>query len=213
MFVMVVFSLVVLLILLLAAYGLLSFWRSLPRNKPRFQENSANASDTSALATSLLPDTASSTAPLLPDKSSTETAPISSPPSSITSMSVSIHCVIIVLLTLGLLLPLNFVKEIVYERSSMQKSAIRDISKSWGERQTVSGPALIIPFLRKQTYTKEEQGKSVTRESTVREYRIILPKTLRFKANIKPERRAYGIYEYVVYTAPLEAAGTFQVPK
>jgi inner membrane protein len=124
-----------------------------------------------------------------------------------------LHCLIVVLLTLGLLIPLVFVTGLVHERSSMHQSAIRDIAEHWGETQQVRGPVLVIPFIRKYvSYTEKENGQKIATETMQREYRILLPVSVDFAADVVPQTRARGIYEYVVYTSQITVAGTFQVP-
>jgi inner membrane protein len=128
--------------------------------------------------------------------------------------SIPLHCLIVVLLTLGLLVPLAFVTGLVKERSSMQRSAVKDISEHWGKTQKVRGPVLVIPFIRKYvSHTEKENGKKVVNETLEREYRILLPTTVEFSSEIAPQTRARGIYQYVVYTSPITVAGTFQIPK
>ncbi|MDR1367533.1 MAG: cell envelope integrity protein CreD, partial [Candidatus Accumulibacter sp.] len=118
--------------------------------------------------------------------------------------SIPLHCLIVVLLTLGLLVPLAFVDDLVEERSSMHRSAIRDISEHWGETQSIRGPVLVIPFIRKHiSYTEAKNGKRIVNEIMEREYRILLPTAVNFEANLEPQKRARGIYEYVVYTSKI----------
>ncbi|MDR1064399.1 MAG: cell envelope integrity protein CreD [Azoarcus sp.] len=123
------------------------------------------------------------------------------------------HCLIVVLLTLGLLVPLGFMTDLVRERSSMHRSAISDISAHWGETQQVRGPVLVVPYIRKYVSYVENKGKIITNETFEREYRVLLPTSVDFSADIAPQTRARGIYEYIVYTSPITVTGTFQIPK
>jgi inner membrane protein len=124
-----------------------------------------------------------------------------------------LHCLIVVLLTLGLLVPLEFVADLVRERSSMHRSAVRDISAHWGETQHVRGPVLVVPFIRKYVSHVEKEGKIITSETFEREYRVLLPASVDFSADITPQTRARGIYEYIVYTSPIIVTGTFRIPQ
>ncbi|MDR1229707.1 MAG: cell envelope integrity protein CreD [Azoarcus sp.] len=124
-----------------------------------------------------------------------------------------VHCLIVVLLTLGLLVPLGFVTDLVRERSSMHQSAIRDISAHWGETQHVRGPVLVVPYIRKYVSYVENRGKIIANETFEREYRVLLPSSVDFSADIAPQTRARGIYKYIVYTSPVTVTGTFRIPQ
>ncbi|MDR1463030.1 MAG: cell envelope integrity protein CreD [Azoarcus sp.] len=121
---------------------------------------------------------------------------------------------IVLLLTLGLIIPLEFTADLVEERSSMHETAINDISRHWGGTQQMRGPVLVIPFIRKYiSYTESKNGKKIANEIMKREYRILLPAAVNFEANIEPQKRARGIYEYVVYTSQIAVTGNFKIPQ
>lgn len=128
------------------------------------------------------------------------------------------RCLVIAGITLGLLIPLFFVSDIVDERSDMRRRAVSDIASLWGESQTINGPVLVIPYLREyitKGTVKNSEGKDVVevRQQTVREYRIALPVDVTFTATLDPQVRHRSIYEYVVYTGTVDIAGRFRVPE
>lgn len=125
---------------------------------------------------------------------------------------------IIAAITLGLLIPLAFVSDIVDERSNMRRMAVKDIASLWGESQKVSGPALVIPYKReyevRETIPDEgDKMKIVVRKAIAQEHRVILPKVVDFDAILHPQVRHRGIYEYVVYTSPIGIKGQFRLPR
>lgn len=131
--------------------------------------------------------------------------------------NIFVRSLIIAAITLGLLIPLLFVSDIVYERSSMRRHAINDIAGLWGRSQTISGPVLVIPYLREYEVSDrvtDDEGKQrvVVRKAQAREYRIILPQELDYEAVLFPQVRNRGIYDYVVYTSPITVAGKFRLP-
>ena len=179
-----------------ATYGLLAFIRFRRRRNASVDESASGHAENEA------------------SPSRTGGTRLSLPAFSPTAGGTSLHCLIVVLLTLGLLVPLVFVNGFVDERASMHLRAIQDISSHWGETQQVRGPALVIPFIRKYvSYTENEKGIKIANETLQREYRILLPASVDFTAEVVPQPRARGIYEYVVYTSQISVDGTFQIPE
>jgi Inner membrane protein involved in colicin E2 resistance len=130
------------------------------------------------------------------------------------------RCVFIGILTLFLLTPLEFVGDIVYERMHLYQGATDNIAASWGREQTVSGPALIVPYQiwkdRKDKVVvkinnKEEEREVVTREYHTR-YKVVLPADLSFNTTLETEVRYRGIYKQTLYTAPMDISGAFTLP-
>ena len=52
----------------------------------------------------------------------------------------------IVVMTLAMLIPLEFVDSIVDERAGRYQGVLRDIAGIWGKTQTLAGPMLIVPY-------------------------------------------------------------------
>lgn len=130
------------------------------------------------------------------------------------------RCICIGVITLCLLIPLSFVRDIVYDRMQLYTSATYNITASWGQTQTVSGPALIIPYQvwedRKDIIKVKENDKEVPKEVVTREYRtrykVVLPSELAFDTTIDPEIRYRGIYRQPLYNAPVSLSGAFVLP-
>ena len=102
----------------------------------------------------------------------------------------------------GLLIPLSLVKNMVEERDELQQEAVASVAQSWGECQTLKGPALIIPYL-PSGYNPDYNSYR---------YMALLPKTLQYESEVKPQERYYGMYRTVVYTAPTKITGTYTLP-
>lgn len=99
------------------------------------------------------------------------------------------------------------IKSLIYERELTQNDAIREVSAKWGEKQTISGPFISIPFYR---YVKEYSKKNSSEKTVqIKEYIHILPTELNISGNINPEKRYRGIYEIVVYNSKLTISGSF----
>jgi len=52
----------------------------------------------------------------------------------------------IVLISLILLIPTAMIKNLVTERELTQNKAISEVSSKWGDKQTISGPIISIPY-------------------------------------------------------------------
>ena len=61
--------------------------------------------------------------------------------------SITARMLIVGFLLLILLIPLEFVKSLIYERSLRQKEVIHEINEKWGNEVLISGPILEIPYL------------------------------------------------------------------
>lgn len=134
--------------------------------------------------------------------------------------SPSARCIVVGLLMLFLLIPLSMVSGVVHDRMQLYKTAVENITDSWGRSQTVSGPALIIPFEiwqeKKEKVVVNVNGYDKTRDEITREpyldYKVVLPADLHFTAEMNPEVRYRGIYRQALYTAPVQASGAFNLP-
>ena len=130
------------------------------------------------------------------------------------------RCVFVGVITLFLLIPLGLVRDVVYDRMYLHSEATNNITRSWGKTQTVSGPALIIPYRiwedRKEIVKVMVNNKEVPQEVVTREYhtrhKVVLPSSLTFDTEMNPEIRYRGIYKQALYTAPVDVAGSFILP-
>lgn len=113
----------------------------------------------------------------------------------------------IVFITLLLLIPATMIKNLVKERETTQNNAISEVSSKWGDKQTIVGPIISIPYYKTM---KQISGKdSVAKIVQVRDYIHILPTKLTIAGNISPEKRYRSIYEVVVYNSKLNISGVF----
>jgi inner membrane protein len=109
------------------------------------------------------------------------------------------------LLTLFLMVPMTMVDSMVRERSSRRDEAVQEVGESWGGRQTISGPVLIVPYT--QSWT-DERGRA----QSVSGQAYFLPSEVRADAVVNTQPRSRGIFDVVVYTTTLKVEGTFMRP-
>jgi inner membrane protein len=114
----------------------------------------------------------------------------------------------LLVLVLVLLVPLHLIEGVVSERALRHDTVVKDISRTWGEPQVLTGPMLIIPY----RYTVERQQSLDTELVERKGQAFFLPDALAIAAAVEPELRYRGIFEAIVYTASLSVSGSFAAP-
>lgn len=107
-------------------------------------------------------------------------------------------------LSLLLMIPTAMIGELINEREQRRNEAISEIDAKWGNRQTIAGPILSVPYHK----IVQQDGKAVE----LLEYAHFLPDTLAINGAIAPEMRQRGIYQVVVYNSALRFKGAFSQP-
>ena len=105
-------------------------------------------------------------------------------------------------LALLLLIPADFVQNLIKEREARQKEAITEVSSKWADRQNITGPVLVIPYTKA---AKDNNGFPVT----IKSFAYFLPDRLNIESTVKPEKRYRGIYEVMLYSSSIKLNGTF----
>ena len=114
-------------------------------------------------------------------------------------------------LTVLLLIPLQLVRDVVYDRQAYREQALRSIQESWTGRQALIGPILAVPYIETATrkvWDKERQEYRMDEQRTAATL-LISPATLETTGRIATERRKRGLYEIPVYTASIRLRGRF----
>jgi len=112
-------------------------------------------------------------------------------------------------LALLLMIPIVMIYQLVWERQSRHDTVMAEVASSWGNTQTVTGPALILPYT-VRTVETSAAGKQTERFET--RHGVFLPKTLRAKGRINVETRSRGIFNVPVYQLNLSIEGEFGEP-
>lgn len=118
--------------------------------------------------------------------------------------SFSSKMIVIGALALLLLIPASMISSVIREREWRNTEVTREIGGKWGEAQTVTGPVLKVPYLKR--YVNSE-GKRVTSRHQL----YLLPERLQASSQVRPEKRSRGIYEAVVYAADVSLQGSFDL--
>ena len=119
--------------------------------------------------------------------------------------SISLRIVTVAVLILILLIPVSMIESLIRERSMLRESVVSEVSASWGEHQTLTGPILSVPY----TYYLETDDGDL-KERTRHAY--FLPDMLNVTGEVSPNVRYRSIYEVVVYTSDLQIEGVFTRP-
>lgn len=112
---------------------------------------------------------------------------------------------IIGFLALLLQIPISMISGLVSERQKRSEDAVKEVSSKWGEAQSLTGPALVVPYVVRQT--ENVDGKQVTHSET--RNAVFLPTRLSIDGTMRSEVRHRGIFSVPVYRLGLQVSGEF----
>jgi inner membrane protein len=116
--------------------------------------------------------------------------------------SVSLKLAVITILSLLLLIPELFVRNLISERKNRKDETITEVTSKWGGTQTICGPVIQVPYERTEiSYDK----KLITYKGVLH----FLPDELNIKATLVPEIRHRGIYKVILYQSEIAIEGNF----
>jgi inner membrane protein len=119
------------------------------------------------------------------------------------------------LLTLVLLIPLEYVKNLISERSFRKKESVNEVTQLWGKDVQFYGPTLRVPYKTYEEYnTTNEKTKIVTvQKKAIIQYAYFFPDKLINHTNAKKiTSLKRGIYNNVVFKAEMKFDGNFNKP-
>ncbi len=131
--------------------------------------------------------------------------------------NVGIRFIIIGVIAFLMLIPLDRVRSIVDERSSLHKSVLSNIASQWGAPQSIIGPAIVLPIVEKYDVVDkvtDDKGKEKTVSKIVRKNKsiVILPNKLHKDIGLSEHYRYRGIYKSLVYSSEISIDGDFVIP-
>jgi inner membrane protein len=112
-------------------------------------------------------------------------------------------------LALLLQIPVSMIGGLVGERQQRNDAAVTEVSSKWGEAQSITGPALVVPYTYR--WTGDADGRPITRTET--RNAIVLPEQLTIHGRMKSEVRRRGIFSVPVYRLGLQVEGEFARPR
>jgi len=128
--------------------------------------------------------------------------------------SISLRMVVIGVLTLILLIPLTYIKDLINERQFRQESVVNEVNEKWGGQVIIYGPVLSLPYRfytevyktdpeSKETFMEREENTSVI---------FVFPEELSIDGVLSPHIKKRGIYNTVVYNGKTNIDGYFGMP-
>jgi inner membrane protein len=120
----------------------------------------------------------------------------------------------IALLILLLLIPLMMIDGLVSERQYQREEVLRDIARSSSFSQNITGPILVVPFVKKTHVWKtvKATGERYMEEQRSAGRLYFLPERLVVKGDIGTEERSRGIYKALLYRSDNQISGSFKLP-
>jgi inner membrane protein len=114
-------------------------------------------------------------------------------------------------LTIGMLMfmmmiPMMMVTMLIRDREKTGKEVMSDVSSKWGNRQTITGPIVCVPY----TYVNVDSNSKHEIETQGLAY--FLPEELDMQTDVQPETRYRSIYKVVVYQSKIKVSGFFKHP-
>jgi inner membrane protein len=128
--------------------------------------------------------------------------------------SLGFRTAVIAALVLLMLIPLFMVEKVVGERQTYHQQVLQDVAQTWGGKQTLVGPVMVVPYTEHFTSVetvadKDGESRIVSKDIFNDRTAILLPENLEIRADLKEEHRQRGIYDALVYTANLSLTGKF----
>ncbi len=113
-------------------------------------------------------------------------------------------------LVLLLQIPVAMISGLVRERQQRRDEAVAEVSSKWGNAQSFTGPALVVPYAHRTTEVAAN-GQQVVR--TEIRNAVFLPKQLQIRGTLDTELRTRGIFSVPVYKLALTVDGEFERPR
>ncbi|NDJ15808.1 cell envelope integrity protein CreD [Myxacorys almedinensis] len=110
----------------------------------------------------------------------------------------------IAFLILLLQIPTVMLQNLVSDRQSLRQEAIAGITGNWGRSQSILGPRLYVPYIKRFQVGTAEKAEV--------KYGTFLPDDLQITGNLDSEVRYRGIFEVPVYKTKLDLRGRFVRP-
>lgn len=119
------------------------------------------------------------------------------------------------LLTLILLIPLQFVQSLISERSMRKGEAVKEVGQIWGSGVRFYGPVLRVPYT--TVYSASETDPVTQKVRLVNQsqvaYFYVFPEVLDNKTNVRMNHTLKrGLYNPVVFTSDMRFTGRFVKP-
>lgn len=115
-------------------------------------------------------------------------------------MRLWLKILMVVAMTVAILVPLSMVRGVIHERQERRADAVADIATSYGGRQRISGPVLVVPYS-EEVREQAADAAGIMRTTVRRRTRhwTFFPETLAIDGELQPDVRRRGLHEVRVY--------------
>ena len=115
------------------------------------------------------------------------------------------------ILILGLQIPINAIKGLVFERKVTEAQAVAEVQQKWGQDQRIVGPFLVVPYRVTHAWTPAHSGGLEPKVEIKKA--VFLPDDFEASSHLVNETRYRGIFEVPLYQATVNLNGYFSRPK
>jgi inner membrane protein len=123
--------------------------------------------------------------------------------------SVIVKLMLIALIVIGLLIPAQWVQNIVKERIYRQEEVMIEVSEKWAGKQNIAGPVLRVPYIERVRFTGNRPDE--VGEKLIQSYLYVAPEMLDIQADVKSKILKRSIFEVPVYNSHVIAKGHFKL--
>lgn len=120
-----------------------------------------------------------------------------------------IRILLVGFLILLLQIPIAMIRGVINERENRRWEATKEVTAKWGEKQSLEGPTIVIPYIKRWPETYGD-GKQQIR--TKIQYANFLPEQLHITGRIDSDVRYRGIFKIPVYRMSATMKGQFKHP-
>jgi inner membrane protein len=128
--------------------------------------------------------------------------------------STTARVIMVGVLILVLLLPLQYVKSLIWERQELQQNVSAEIAGQWGGNVFVYGPILKVPYkiiTETETIDKATKVVTISKQASLT-YAYFFPDALNVDANVATESKKRNNYETTVFSSKMKLSGNYAVP-
>jgi inner membrane protein len=116
-------------------------------------------------------------------------------------------------LVVTLMIVLSSIGRLVAERQARRDGVIQDIARSSSEEQQLTGPILIVPYVKTlREWRENDRGERRMEEREVSGQLHLLPESFRLDGDVRTELRSRGIFVARLYHAKLKINADFEIP-
>jgi len=117
-------------------------------------------------------------------------------------------------LAIVLLLPLEWVKNLIYERAQREQEVKQEITEKWGRDITFFGPILKVPYqVASEIKLINQKTNEVIKEQKIEiSYAYFFPDQLINHSEIQTNKKKRSNFEAVIFNSKLDFKGSFSKP-